>query len=189
MSSPVFSFPPLIQRLLPRLEPWLPLLAFASGVASFVLVDRQDGLARWIVLAVLVALPLLLAIAWWGRYWVPPAGLWLERSAITMQIYSADKLPGERLDVISHDDLHQKGLYAYGAIRAPLGLRETIYHVWLRNGEVVDRIALPIEGGREEGYRSWTHKLAFPEDARGAWKVQMLTETGQMIGVLRFEVD
>jgi hypothetical protein len=340
MSYPAFSFSPLVTRLFLRIEPWLPLLAFASGVASFVLVDRQDGLARWIVLAVLlgwiwlllehglrrlftrltgrsippvvgrlavqwvhqesfffvlpffyftttwfsgqalftgllalagllsvidpfyfgtltrhrwllmlyhglavfaltltampimlemttgesyyaamialatvsvltlpdfiktrpewhtshwvallVALPLLITIAWWGRYWVPPAGLWLERSAITMQIYSADKLPGKGLDVISHEDLHQKGLYAYAAIRAPLGLRETIYHVWLRDGEVIDRIPLPIEGGREEGYRSWTHKLAFPEDARGKWKVQMLTEKGQMIGVLRFTVE
>ncbi|WP_404364353.1 DUF5924 family protein [Marinobacter sp.] len=340
MSFPVFSFPPIIQRLLPKLEPWLPVLAFASGAASFILVDRQAGLAKWIVIAVLagwiwlllenvlsklftrlthrevppvvgrlavqwvhqesfffvlpffyftttwnsgqavftgllaiagllsiidpfylgtlarrkwllmmyhglavfaltltslpiifemttgesyyaaiiavatvsvltlpgfikshpewqrshwmaatVALPLLLAIVWWGRYWVPPAGLWLEKSAITTQIYSAEKLPGNRVETVSAEDLHSEGLYAYAAIRAPLGLRETIYYVWLQEGEVIDRIPLAIEGGREEGYRSWTHKLAFPEDAAGEWEVQLLTEHGQMIGVLKFEVE
>lgn len=340
MSQSVFTFPPLIQRMLPRLEPWLPVLAFASGVASFVLVDRQEGLAKWIVLAillgwvwlllerglrnlftrytgreippvvgrlgvqwvhqesfffvlpffyfttswnsgqavftsllalagllsivdpiyfgtltrrkwllmlyhglavfaltltalpimfemttgqsyyaaiialatvsvltlpgfiktrpdwgrsqwcaVLVALPLLLSIAWWGRYWVPPAALWLQEAAITTRIYTADKVPGNNFRVVSHEDLHRQGLYAYAAIRAPRGLRETIYHVWLHEGEVVDRIPLAIEGGREAGYRSWTHKLAFPSDARGKWQVQLLTEHGQMIGVLRFRVE
>ena len=80
------------------------------------------------------------------------------------------------------------GLYAYTAINAPRGLDERIYHVWQFNGQEVDRIALDIHGGRKEGYRAWTHKQNFPPDAAGRWQVQVLTEDGQVIGVLRFKV-
>src|SRR3989338_789814 len=80
------------------------------------------------------------------------------------------------------------GLFAYTAINAPRGLNERIYHVWRRDGGEVERIALDIHGGRKEGYRAWTHKQNFPEDAVGRWQVQVLTEAGQMIGVLRFKV-
>ena len=74
------------------------------------------------------------------------------------------------------------------AINAPRGLNERIYHVWRRDGGEVERIALDIHGGRKEGYRAWTHKKNFPTDAVGRWQVQVLTEAGQIIGVLRFKV-
>jgi hypothetical protein len=45
-----------------------------------------------------------------------------------------------------------------------------------------------IHGGRKEGYRAWTHKQNFPADIVGHWQVRVLTEDGQMIGVLRFDV-
>jgi subtilisin-like proprotein convertase family protein len=80
------------------------------------------------------------------------------------------------------------GLYAYTAINAPRGLNERIYHVWRHDGREVDRIALDIQGGRKEGYRAWSHKQNFPAEAQGRWQVQVLTEAGQLIGVLRFDV-
>ncbi len=52
----------------------------------------------------------------------------------------------------------------------------------------MDTIALDIQGGRQEGYRAWTHKQHFPENAVGDWQVQVVTEAKQMIGMLRFEV-
>ncbi|MNY78179.1 hypothetical protein D3C86_2183290 [compost metagenome] len=52
----------------------------------------------------------------------------------------------------------------------------------------MDRIALDIRGGREAGYRAWTHKQNFPPNPAGKWQVQVLTEAGQVIGTLRFEV-
>ena len=74
------------------------------------------------------------------------------------------------------------------AISAPRGLAERIYHVWRHNGKVVDRIALDINGGRKEGYRAWTQKRNFPADPSGKWRVDVLTDGGQMLGVLRFRV-
>ncbi len=53
---------------------------------------------------------------------------------------------------------------------------------------MIDRIAVDIHGGRNKGYRAWTHKQNFPTHAIGRWDVQVLTEAGQMIGVLRVKV-
>ena len=106
--------------------------------------------------------------------------------AISTQLQ--DRTPGDDLKEVTAAQLRSGGLYAYTAINAPRGLDERIYHVWKFNGQEVDRIALDIHGGRKEGYRAWTHKQNFPADAVGRWQVQVLTEDGQVIGVLRFKV-
>lgn len=144
--------------------------------------DRK-GLLKMLVLAVLVACG-----GWLGRTWVPPATLWLTDVAVTTTLNDASRKPGERLRQLTLGQLRSSGLYAYTAINAPRGLKERIYHEWIHNGRRVDRIALDISGGRDAGYRAWTHKRNFPEHAEGKWRVQVETEAGQMIGMLRFEV-
>ena len=123
---------------------------------------------------------------WFLRSWVPPATLWMSEVAISTQLQ--DRTPGDDLKEVSASQLRSSGLYAYTAINAPRGLDERIYHVWKFNGKEVDRIALDIHGGRKEGYRAWTHKQNFPANAAGRWQVRVLTEDGQVIGVLRFKV-
>ncbi len=145
---------------------------------------------RWWRGLLLVGLTLALgAGGWLARAWVPPATLWLTEVAVTTQFDNANRSPGEGLQQVSSEALRSTGLFAYTAINAPRGLDERIYHVWRHNGEEVDRIALDIHGGRKNGYRAWTHKQNFPADPAGRWQVQVLTEAGQMIGVLRFKVD
>ena len=53
----------------------------------------------------------------------------------------------------------------------------------------MERIALDITGGREQGYRAWTHKMNFPADPVGKWQVQVVTESGQLIGLTKFTVS
>jgi len=142
----------------------------------------------WRSLALIGVIATLGLAGWYGRLWVPPATLWLTQVAVSTEIDIQDKAPENRLTQLSETQLHREGLYAYTAIRAPRGLNERIYHVWRLNGKVVDTIALDIQGGRKEGYRAWTHKQHFPEQAVGQWQVQVVTEARQMIGVLRFEV-
>lgn len=127
-------------------------------------------------------------LGWVLRTWVPPATLWLTDVAVTSSFDNLKREPGKSLKEISAVQLRSQGLYAYTAINAPRGLSERIYHVWLHNGDEVDRIPLEISGGREAGYRAWTHKQNFPSDVAGRWQVQIITEDGQMIGTLRFEV-
>jgi hypothetical protein len=122
------------------------------------------------------------------RAWIPPATLRLTEVAVTDRIDDRNRSPENSLKVIGVDQL-RSGLYAYTAIRAPRGLNERIYHVWRRNGRIVDKIALDISGGREAGYRAWTHKLNFPPYPSGRWQIHVVTEANQVIGILRFQVD
>ena len=108
--------------------------------------------------------------------------------AVTLQLDDANRAPGQSIRQISVAQLRSQGLYAYTAINAPRGLHERIQHVWIHNGQVVERIALDIRGGREAGYRAWTHKQNFPEHPAGDWQIRVVTEVGQQIGTLRFEV-
>ncbi|MNP25542.1 hypothetical protein D3C76_1183550 [compost metagenome] len=141
---------------------------------------------RWLALLALTAV--IGAAGWFARAWVPPSTLWMTEMAVTAEFDNSQRTPGDSLETISAAQIRSQGLYAYTAISAPRGLDERIYHVWRHKGQAIDRIALDIRGGREAGYRSWTHKQNFPPDPVGKWQVQVLTEAGQVIGTLRFEV-
>lgn len=158
------------------------LLSFPSLLVTFPVQRWWRGLA-------LIGLTLALGVVGWlARSWVPPATLWLTEVAVTTQLDDQSRSPGKGLTQVTAEQMRAQGLYAYTAINAPRGLAERIYHVWRHEGEEVDRIALDIHGGREAGYRAWTHKQNFPEQLVGDWEVRVLTEDGQVIGVLRFEV-
>ncbi|WP_109513340.1 DUF5924 family protein [Pseudomonas ovata] len=158
------------------------LLSFPSLASSFPINTWRRGVA--LVLVTLAAG----GAGWMLRSWVPPATLWLTEVAVSTTFDNKTRTPGDTIRQISASQLRREGLYAYTSINAPRGLEERIYHVWRRDGEEVDRIALDIHGGRKEGYRAWTHKRNFPPEVAGRWQVRVLTEDGQMIGVLRFEV-
>lgn len=165
---------------------------WALGIAVALALPSLSGLfATWNWKSVLGMLALATAVGfagWMGRTWVPPATLWLTDVAVTTSLDDASREPGERLRQVTNQELRNSGLYAFTAINAPRGLKERIYHEWTHNGRQVDRIPLDISGGREAGYRAWTHKRNFPEHAEGRWRVRVVTEAGQMIGMLRFRV-
>lgn len=140
---------------------------------------------RWI--AMIAVLPLLAALAWTGRAWVPPASLWLAASALSPAFDTAARAPRGELR-LTPDALGASGLYAYTAIHAPRGLKEEIVHEWRHSGTLVERIPLEIHGGREKGYRAWTHKLNFPAESAGRWRIDIMTAGGQRIGIIRFRV-
>jgi len=165
-------------------------LALAAAVVlSFPSLVGIITVRRWWRGLLLIGMTLALGgTGWLARVWVPPATLWLTEVAVTTRFDDQNRSPGASIKQLSLAELRSKGLFAYTAISAPRGLDERIYHVWRRDGGEVERIALDIHGGRKEGYRAWTHKQNFPADAVGSWQVQVRTEAGQMIGVLRFRV-
>lgn len=147
---------------------------------------KPAGITRW--LAMIGLLMVLGGIAWGARTWIPPATLWLSGSALSPSFDTAARQPRGSM-TLTPQALESRGLYVYTAIRAPRGLREKIYHVWRHDDEVVERIALVIRGGREEGYRAWTHKQNFSGEVAGRWQVDVVTQTGQRIGSIRFTVS
>ena len=166
-----------------------PLALGTAVLLSFPSLFSIITVRRWWRGMLLIGLTLALgAGGWLARTWVPPATLWLTEAAVVKQLDNRKRAPGASLTQLSLAQLSQDGLYAYTAINAPRGLNERIYHVWRHNGQEIDRIAVDIHGGRKKGYRAWTYKQNFPAHAVGRWQVQVLTEAGQMIGVLRFTV-
>ena len=138
---------------------------------------------------------LLLAIAaglagasWLGRRWVPPATLRTQRALITLSVDPDAREPDTAVQTVTPDQLRQSGVCAFMSISAPRGLEEPIFHRWLFNGALQTTVPLAIAGGREQGYRVWSCKHGFPPDPRGRWRVEAVTDSGQLIGDVRFKV-
>lgn len=155
----------------------------APSLAQLIL--RRDAMG-WLLLAA-GAIGLGFG-SWLLRAHVPPATLWLREAAISRSVDVSARTPGPALHRLRAADLAD-GLYAFGAIHAPRGLRERVEHRWLLDGREIDRIPITITGGREQGYRAWSYKRSFPADPSGHWQVRVMTESGQLIGEMRFEVE
>ncbi len=87
----------------------------------------------------------------------------------------------------------QKGarLYVYNAVFAPHGLSTRIVHDWQwlapdKGWQSQQRVSVPIEGGREDGFRFYTFKSA---PRPGQWQVNIRTFDGRAVGRLRFAVE
>ena len=79
-------------------------------------------------------------------------------------------------------------LYCYTAIGAPAGLHDALFHVWRREGEPSDRIALTVTGGREQGFRTWSSKSGFGPQPVGEWSCTVETASGQVLGRRTIEI-
>lgn len=84
-----------------------------------------------------------------------------------------------------------ESVYVFTAIFAPTGLSTTVSHEWQRyverSREWVTEEVTPyfIVGGRDGGYRGYSIKSQASE---GKWRVNVVTEFGQLIGRVAFEV-
>ena len=79
----------------------------------------------------------------------------------------------------------------YSAVFAPKGLQTPIIHEWQwqdGQGNWVGRgrKAVPLTGGRDDGFRFYTVKTA---PAAGQWRVNILSDDGRAIGRMRFAVE
>ena len=136
--------------------------------------------ALWLGLC--IALP---AAIWFGRDGIPAAGLSARDAVITQSI--VDLVPGTPVTSLGRDDL-QRGVIAFVAIRAPMGLKQGVIFEWRHNGRV-EKIGAEIHGGRRSGYRIWSRKMNFSADAQGKWIVDVRTPQGQLLKRMRFRVN
>lgn len=166
---------------------WSALAVALLAVPSLAQLVEKRRLAHWF--ASFAGAAGLGVVAWLMGPWVPPATLWIGQGVVSRSVDVAARAPGPALRTTDVATLQAGGVYAYSAIRAPRGLEEKVYHRWIQDGRTIDRIPLHIEGGREQGYRAWTHKEDFPADPRGDWKIEVLTDSGQLIGLMRFRVQ
>ncbi len=119
-------------------------------------------------------------IIWFCRSVIPPAPLKLSNSTACMAIHKQQPVDPFK----NKKDITEA--YYYSAIFAPYGIRETIYHVWKHNGNEVLKVKLPISGGRNKGFRTWSkHTL---HEGTGNYTVEIWTEGGQYLGSGGFKI-
>ncbi len=98
------------------------------------------------------------------------------------------------LEYIIGEDFHKtpgEVVYAYSAVFSPPNFNVNLIHEWQKYDESAkkwvtkSRISLPVMGGREGGYRTYSQKA---DVEYGLWRVNIETEDGHVIGRLRFAV-
>ena len=180
VALPLVGFPP---RYALMVSAWAGVIAL---VPALCLAWRWPW--RWSVGVSALAAFMVAWLAYAGRAWLPPVPLSLASHVLAWNVGTIESLePVTR--AIKAADLRARGLVAYTAVYAPAGLKQGIRHVWQREGEVIDDVSLsPVHGGRREGFRTFSRKTAFPENVIGRWSVDVVTDSGQLIGRFRFRV-
>ena len=83
-------------------------------------------------------------------------------------------------------------VFAYSAVFSPTNLNTTVIHEWqhydVRSAQwvVQNTVDLPVIGGRGNGFRTFSVRNNLVE---GKWIVNVLTNTGQLVGRLRFKIE
>ena len=81
--------------------------------------------------------------------------------------------------------------YVFTSVFAPSGLTTTILHQWQhydaasKSWQTTNVVRFPVNGGRDGGYRGYSLKS---DPAPGEWRVNVLTQYGQLIGRVGFDV-
>ncbi len=90
---------------------------------------------------------------------------------------------------------HRQGneaIYVFSAIFSPVNFATEMVHQWQyydeKKGAWMDstRIVLPISGGREDGFRTYSFKYGITP---GRWRVKVITVSGQILGKINFQVE
>ena len=179
LALPLIGVPPVAAL---GIAAWIAVVALTPAVCRARTWPWTRGFVATALIGMLAASAVLAA-----RAAIPPAPLFLAESRLGWNFPPADSL--QPRSPISAAALLQNGLIAYTAIYAPAGLKQPVDHVWRLEGQIINVIRLtPVEGGRREGYRTFSRKTSFPADPRGRWTVDVTTATGQLIGRMRFRV-
>jgi hypothetical protein len=202
----IYLFPILLHAI----SPWVFVLSgIASLAAIFLLMlalrkfshEPFRGRTLWFTRASIAAVFLAVNILYFTNI-IPPLPLSLKDAGV-YQVFAVNG-PGnytaqtEDQGFFSFfnwsDTIHVSPgapLYAYTAVFSPASLDLDIVHEWQYYDEAQgawatrSRVSLPVVGGGERGYRTFS---LISSPATGAWRVNVKTPTGQVIGQIRFTV-
>lgn len=158
----------------------LPIAAAAAAAGLIAIACRGRRLVWWLGPIAAAAL-----LVFWAadlvRPFVPPAPLRLEstqfgtgfnRAALSVSNPIAS-LPGGFTGRV----------YASTALRAPLGLQDSVVLRWYRDGRLLrSSAAYGVSGGRKGGFRLWSSVIIAEESGRGPVRLEVVTEAGQLVG-------
>lgn len=154
---------------------WLFIAVPALYIAN--LSTKEKSIKVFLVLCVPVVLV-------FSRSHIPPAGIYVSKARITSSVDNHE--PAAILTALHIGDL-ERGLYAYSVISSPRGVEQRIIFNWKHEG-YSEQIISEITGGRSEGYRTFSYKENFIDNAEGKWTVDITTAQGQLLERLTFYV-
>jgi hypothetical protein len=205
-ASAIFLVPIYVHAM----GPWV--FALSSAVTIFLYIGYlrllawggRETLGRqrlWIGLGALLILAALNALYFTGM--LPPLPLVLRDSGIyhaikkVGDVYEAKGEPQSwedswlRKPQVQHVAPGEK-LFAFSAVFAPIALSTRIVHRWQYYSETrktwlaMGEVSFNVNGGRDGGYRAYSRKS---NPRPGAWRVDIGTTEGRLIGRLRFSVE
>jgi hypothetical protein len=154
-------------------------LSFPSLASIFPIRTLRNALA---ILSITVGIG---GVGWVLRSWVPPATLWMTDVAISTQLQ--DRTPATAWKRSAPSRFAGGGLYAYTAINARAAW--TSASITSGSSTAKKSTASPGYPRRSQGRLPRLDPQAeLPGNPAGNWQVRVLTEDGQVIGVLRFKV-
>jgi hypothetical protein len=154
-------------------------LLLTLPMSLFSLPRRRNQVA-WVV--GMIAVPLAF---WQLRAQIPAAGLAVTDARVTQTIDGLT--PGDTVRRVRQEDL-ERGVIAFAAIRAPAGLAQEVIFEW-RHGLERERIVAEIQGGKADGFRTFSRKHIFGENPTGRWTVDLLTPQEQLLERLVFVIE
>ncbi|HEY7676500.1 MAG TPA: DUF5924 family protein [Candidatus Methylomirabilis sp.] len=170
---------------------WALVLAAMAGLLALAPAVRRSFGLPWQMAGLACGAAAVLAglLVWMARAWVPPAPLALVRGTFAREVQGLE--PVAPVTSVSVAEVQGwGGVMCFTAVAAPAGLREPVSHVWRKNGRVVARRSLPpVRGGRPGGYRTFSRLMDLGPDPAGAWRVDVLTADGQLIGRVHLTVS
>jgi hypothetical protein len=172
-----------------------PILALEGAAAltavAMMPVFRERGAETWrhayTMSAVLAGVAM--TAVWFGRAAVPPAPLFVARTAVARSVTMLEPVEPIESPIPAGTVADWGGVAAYTAVYAPAGLQQRVEHVWWKDGRLIGRVALsPVLGGRKEGFRTYSRKADLKPPYDGRYRVDVVTASGQLVGRLRFTV-
>lgn len=154
-------------------------LGAAAGVPlqAWILSPVEKRKSAALALGLLFGLGIPLFVAFAGAPAIPPAPLKLQAAGI-----GRDVVERELVEPLKEVEGVPDHIYCWTAIAAPRGLKDELFHVWRKDGVVVDRVKLKVSGGRESGFRTWSRKTRFTKEPYGTWSCSVETAAGQLLG-------
>lgn len=169
--------------------------------ALFLFTKDKFSKSKRIIFGLIVGITAMVNLLYFTNL-IPPIPLSLKDAGVYHSLqrdfYGNYLVSYEDLGVVGFFSLYQDfkqnpgGLiYAYTSIFSPSDLDTTIIHQWEHYDEATrkwipgSRINLEVVGGRDGGFRTFSVRSDLAE---GKWRVNILTQEGQLIGRLRFNI-
>ena len=189
-----------------------PLMFLSSGFVSVIVIMIMMGLLRSLVpervaasrraiMRALIALVVAFNLLYFSNL-IPPLPLALKEGGVYHSVQRSENsyvLIGQPESFATKyvstparfDLLPGESAFVFTAVFAPSGLTTNLRHQWQYYNTTTDQwetrsdVRFTINGGREGGFRGYSEKQ---DPADGSWRVNVLTDYGQIVGRISFTV-